>query len=72
MKSPSVQIASFAIGNICLTCGIALLGFVLALALLHGFVVFCHERRLFYEWNFIHYMSELENTWLPCSVLQYF
>lgn len=40
--------------------GGSLLGLVLLLLLIHLLVVFCHQHRLFYTWNFIHYVSELE------------
>ena len=43
-----------------ITLGIAFLTFSIVLSILHMFIVFCHGRRIFYNRDFIHYLSELE------------
>jgi small-conductance mechanosensitive channel len=59
-KFPKLEVEHVPLGYTSLILGWALLGFVTMLALMHAFVVFCHQRRLFYTWSFIHYLSELE------------
>lgn len=54
--SPPVKLAC----RIALLLSLTLLGWVAVLLLIHVFVVFCHQHRLFYNWDFIHYLSELE------------
>ena len=59
-KFPGLEVGHVPLGYTSLILGWTLLGFVIVLALMHVFVVFCHQRRLFYTWSFIHYLSELE------------
>lgn len=56
MPSPTMRVAC----HIALPLSLTLFFWVVALACIHIFVVFCHQNRLFYNWNFIHYLSELE------------
>lgn len=42
--------------------------YIFVLSLLHVMIVFCHRKRLFYTWSFIHYISELEYYIAFCLV----
>ncbi|PJF18121.1 hypothetical protein PSACC_02067 [Paramicrosporidium saccamoebae] len=57
---PDLEVGHIPVAYTCLILGWGLLGFSITMSAVHFFVVFCHERRLFYNWSFIHYMSELE------------
>lgn len=69
-KFPTVVLGPVPIVPLFLSLGVTITIFVVSLTILHAFLVYCHGRRLFYEWSFIHYMSELEvHTALMLTVI---